>query len=108
MEKKITITIVIAMICILPSIVIHLSIKNLIYDIFFDYYMCVKVSLTVVILICDWGNNITRESGLTGQEKGKKGEQENCITPKRKKVITFSSHVSEANCNFNSQQVWDI
>ena len=79
MEKKITITIVIAMICILPSIVIHLSIKNLIYDIFFDYYMCVKVSLTVVILICDWGNNITRESGLTGQEKGKKGEKKRTV-----------------------------
>ena len=44
-----------------------------IYDTIF-YCTCVKVSLTVVILICDWGNNITRESGLTGQEKGKKGE----------------------------------
>ena len=43
------------------------------YDTIF-YCTCVKVSLTVVILICDWGNNITRESGLTGQEKGKKGE----------------------------------
>ena len=43
------------------------------YDTIF-YCTCVKVSLTVVILICDWGNNITRESGLTGREKGKKGE----------------------------------
>ena len=49
------------------------------------YCTCVKVSLTVVILICDWGNNITRESGLTGQEKGKRGRilyREK--TPKRK------------------------
>ena len=71
------------------------------------YCTCVKVSLTVVILICDWGNNITRESGLTGQEKGKKRKKRGRILQKEK-VIRFSSHVSEANCNFNSQQVWDI
>ena len=56
--------------CIVPKRKLN---RFIYYDIIF-YCTCVKVSLTVVILICDWGNNITRESGLTGQEKGKKGE----------------------------------
>ena len=56
--------------CIVPKRKLN---RFIYYDTIF-YCTCVKVSLTVVILICDWGNNITRESGLTGQEKGKKGE----------------------------------
>ena len=56
--------------CIVPKRKLN---RFIYYDTIF-YCTCVKVSLTVVILICDWGNNIIRESGLTGQEKGKKGE----------------------------------
>ena len=61
----------------------------------FFYCTCVKVSLTVVILICDWGNNITRESGLTGQEKGKKGSSQQLRQQKKllDSLVTFQKQI---------------